>query len=89
MRRLKVLLVGLSELATLRDALMLRAHSKLAVVSNYWDLCSMSLQTEDFQVMALHYARCMLDWSLRYKAQSCDDAAAAMRRWTFRISFRS
>ena len=54
MRRLKVLSVGLSELATLRDALMLRAHSKLAVVSNYWDLCSMSLQREEFQVAVLN-----------------------------------
>ena len=54
MCRLRVLSVGLSALATLRDALMLRAHSKLAVVSNYWDLCSMSLQTEDFQVAVLN-----------------------------------
>jgi hypothetical protein len=54
MRRLKVLSVGLSEFATLRDALMLRAHSKLTVVSNYWDLCSMPLQTEEFQVAVLN-----------------------------------
>jgi hypothetical protein len=54
MCRLKVLSVGLSELATLRDALMLRAHSKLAVVNNYWDLCSMPLQREDFQVAVLN-----------------------------------
>ena len=55
MRRLKVLAVGLNELAILlRDALMLRAHSKLAVVSNYWDLCSMSLQKEEFQVAVLN-----------------------------------
>ncbi len=55
MCRLKVLSVGLSALTTLRDALMLRAHSKLAVVSNYWDLCSMSLlQAEDFQVAVLN-----------------------------------
>jgi DNA-directed RNA polymerase specialized sigma24 family protein len=55
MRRLKVLAVGLNELAILlRDALMLRAHSKLAVVSNYSDLCSMSLQREEFQVAVLN-----------------------------------
>jgi hypothetical protein len=55
MCRLKVLLVGLSELATLvRDALLLRAHSKLAVVSNYWDLCSISLQREEFQIAVLN-----------------------------------
>jgi len=54
MCRLKVLSVGLSELATLRDALMLRAHSKLAVVSNYWDLSSMSLQREEFHVAVLN-----------------------------------
>jgi len=54
MCRLRVLSVGLSALATLRDALMLRAHSKLAVVTNYWDLCSMSLQTEVFQVAVLN-----------------------------------
>ncbi len=54
MCRLKVLSVGLSALTTLRDALMLRAHSKLAVVSNYWDLCSMSLQAEDFQIAVLN-----------------------------------
>jgi hypothetical protein len=54
---LKVLSVGLSELACLvRDALMLRPHSKLAVVSNYWDLCSMSLQREEFQVAVLNDA---------------------------------
>ena len=54
---LKVLSVGLSELAYLvRDALMLRPHSKLAVVSNYWDLCSMSLQREEFQVAVLNDA---------------------------------
>jgi hypothetical protein len=52
---LKVLSVGLSELAYLvRDALMHRPHSKLAVVSNYWDLCSMSLQREEFQVGVLN-----------------------------------
>ena len=55
---LKVLSVGLSELAYLvRDALMLRPHSRLAVVSNYWDLCSMSLQREEFQVAVLNDAR--------------------------------
>lgn len=55
MGRLKVLSVGLSELATLvRDALLLRAHSKLAVASNYWDLCSLSLQREEFQVAVLN-----------------------------------
>ncbi len=55
---LKVLSVGLSELAYLvRDALMLRPHSKLAVVSNYWDLCSMSLQREEFQVAVLNDAK--------------------------------
>ena len=55
MGRLKVLSVGLSDVATLvRDALLLRAHSKLAVVTNYWDLCSMSLQQEDFQVAVLN-----------------------------------
>ena len=54
---LKVLSVGLSELAYLvRDALMHRPHSKLAVVSNYWDLCSMSLQREEFQVAVLNDA---------------------------------
>src|ERR1035438_3457627 len=54
---LKVLSVGLKELASLvRDALMLRPHSKLAVVSNYWDLCSMSLQREEFQVAVLNDA---------------------------------
>ena len=51
---LKVLSVGLSELV--RDALMLRPHSKLAVVSNYWDLCSLSLQREEFQVAVLNDA---------------------------------
>ena len=54
MRRLRILSVGVSELATLQDAVMLRAHSKLAVVSNYWDLCSMSLQKEEFQVAVLN-----------------------------------
>jgi len=55
MRRLKVLTVGLGDLAALvRDALMLRAHSRVAVVSNYWDLCSMSLQKEEFQVAVLN-----------------------------------
>jgi len=54
---LKVLSVGFSELAYLvRDALMHRPHSKLAVVSNYWDLCSMSLQREEFQVAVLNDA---------------------------------
>lgn len=54
---LKVLSVGLGELAYLvRDALMHRPHSKLAVVSNYWDLCSMSLQREEFQVAVLNDA---------------------------------
>jgi len=54
MRRLRVLAVGLSELATMvRDALMLRSHSKLAVVGNYSDLCSMSLCREEFQVAVL------------------------------------
>lgn len=54
---LKVLSVGLSELAYLvRDALMLRPHSKLAVASNYWDLCSMSLEREEFQVAVLNDA---------------------------------
>lgn len=57
MCRLKVLSVGLSELASLvRDALMLRPHSKMAVVSNYWDLCSLSLQREEFQVAVLNDA---------------------------------
>lgn len=52
---LKVLSVGLSEFATLvRDALLLRAHSKLAVVTNYGDLCSVSLQREEFQVAVLN-----------------------------------
>ncbi len=55
MCKLKVLSVGLSELTTLvRDALLLRAHSKLAVASNYWDLCSLSLRREDFQVAVLN-----------------------------------
>jgi hypothetical protein len=55
MRRLRVLSVGVSDLAALvRDALMLRAHCKLAVVSNYWDLCSMALQREEFQVAVLN-----------------------------------
>jgi hypothetical protein len=55
MCKLKVLTVGFSELAVLvRDALLLRAHSKLAVVSNYWDLCSGSLQKEEFQVAVLN-----------------------------------
>jgi hypothetical protein len=59
MRGLKVLSVGLSELAFLvRDALLLRAHSKLAVVSNYWDLSSMSLQREEFQVAVLNEPNC-------------------------------
>jgi hypothetical protein len=54
---LKVLSVGLSELAYLvRDALMHRPNSRLAVVSNYWDLCSMSLQREEFQVAVLNDA---------------------------------
>jgi len=54
---LKVLSVGLSELANLvRDALMHRPHSKLAVVSNYWDPCSMSLLREEFQVAVLNDA---------------------------------
>jgi len=52
---LKVLSVGLSEFATLvRDALLLRAHSKLAVVTNYGDLCSVSLQREEFQAAVLN-----------------------------------
>lgn len=52
---LKVLSVGMSELGSLvRDALLLRPHSKLAVVTNYWDLCSMSLQKEEFQVAVLN-----------------------------------
>ena len=55
MCKLKVLSVGLSELATLvRDALLLRSHSKLAVVSSYWDLCSMSLQREEFHVAVMN-----------------------------------
>ena len=55
MRKLKVLSVGLSELTALvRDSLMLRAHSKVAVVSNYWGLCSMSLRREGFQVAVLN-----------------------------------
>jgi hypothetical protein len=59
MRGLRVLSVGLSELAALvRDALLLRAHSRLAVVSNYWDLCSMSLQAEEFQVAVLNEPNC-------------------------------
>lgn len=54
---LKVLSVGLSELASLvRDALMLWPHSKMAAVSNYWDLCSMSLQREEFQIAVLNDA---------------------------------
>ena len=54
---LKVLSVGLNELAYLvRDALMFRPHSKLAVVTNYLDLCSMSLQREEFQVAVLNDA---------------------------------
>ena len=59
MYRLKVLSVGLAELATLvRDALLLRSHSKLAIASNYWDLCSMSLQREDFQIAVLNEPGC-------------------------------
>lgn len=55
MYTLKVLSVGLSELpALVRDALILRAHCKLAVASNYWDLCSLSLQREEFQVAVLN-----------------------------------
>jgi hypothetical protein len=55
MCRLKVLSVGLIELATLvRDALLIRAHCKLAVASNYWDLCSLSLQREEFQLAVLN-----------------------------------
>jgi hypothetical protein len=51
---LRVLSVGLTELV--RDALMLRPHSRMAVVSNYWDLCSLSLQREEFQVAVLNDA---------------------------------
>jgi len=55
MCRLKVLSVGLSELAALvRDALLLRPRCKLAVATNYWDLCSLSLQREEFQVAVLN-----------------------------------
>ena len=55
MCRLKVLSVGVTDLASLvRDALLLRAHSKLAVVTNYWDLCS--LQREDFHLAVLNDA---------------------------------
>jgi hypothetical protein len=57
MGKLKVLSVGLSELANLVcDALLLRPHSKLAVVSDYWGLSSMSLQREEFQVAVLNDA---------------------------------
>ena len=57
MCKLKVLSVGPSERATLvRDALLLRPHSKLAVVTDYWDLCSLSLQREEFQVAVLNDA---------------------------------
>jgi hypothetical protein len=37
-----------------RDALLLRAHSKLAVASNYWDLRSLSYQREDFHLAVLN-----------------------------------
>ena len=78
MRRLKVLSVGLSELATLRDALMLRAHSKLAVVSNYWDLCSMSLQREEFQVAVLNEPNTARELRRRAKYIRCTWPAAAI-----------
>ena len=81
MRRLKVLSVGMSELATLvRDALLLRAYSKLAVASNYWDLCSMSLQREDFQVAVLnerHPAR-ELRRRAKYIRRTWPDAAIVL-----------
>ena len=55
MRGLKVLSVGLSDLATLvRDALLPRARSKLAVVTSYCDLCSVSMLREEFQVAVLN-----------------------------------
>jgi hypothetical protein len=55
MRRLRVLSVGLSELAAVvRDALLLRPHSRLAVAGDYWDLCSPWLQREEFQVAVLN-----------------------------------
>lgn len=75
---LKVLSVGLSELAYLvRDALMHRPHSKLAVVSNYWDLCSMSLQREEFQVAVLNNANpaCELRRRAKYIRRRWPNAA--------------
>ncbi len=81
MRRLKVLSVGLSELAFLvRDALLLRAHSKLAVVSNYWDLSSMSLQREEFQVAVLNEPNCAreLRRRARYIRRTWPDAGIVL-----------
>jgi hypothetical protein len=75
---LKVVSVGLRELAFLvSDALMLRPHSKLAVVSNYWDLCSLSLQRKEFQVAVLNDgspARELRRWA-EYIRQRWPDAA--------------
>lgn len=54
MRGLKVLSIGLSDLAVLvKDALMLRSHSKLAVASDYCDPCSLPSHRGGFEVAAL------------------------------------
>jgi hypothetical protein len=81
MRGLKVLSVGLSELAALVcDALLLRAHSRLAVVTNYWDLCSMSLQKEEFQVAVLNEPNCAreLRRRVRYIRRTWPDAGIVL-----------
>jgi hypothetical protein len=81
MRGLRVLSVGLSDLGGLvRDALQLRSHSRLAVVTNYWDLCSMSLQREEFQVAVLNEPNCAreLRRRLRYIRQTWPGAAIVL-----------
>ena len=46
--RLRVVSVGLTQSANLvRDALLLRPHSRLSVASSYWDLCSLSVRETD------------------------------------------
>lgn len=55
MSRLSILAVGPAQSADLvRDALLLRPHSRLTVAASYWDLCSLSLhQRSHFQVAVL------------------------------------
>ena len=82
MCRLKVLSVGLNELAALvRDALLLlRARSKLAVVNNYWDLCSSSLKREEFHVAVLNEPDSLreLRRRARYIRQTWPDAGIVL-----------